>query len=252
MFCRNALRIPLSSPVSPLPCRPPRIPSRYLTPPAVRILCSASSPDRGLSAVCVARSLTGRTDVSAFYVLGIASTSYVSFSCEYHSPQRSHFGSNQPTYLHQHPVRRSMAELTAAEFEEIYGDIVRSEYSDVIRERALSNVLAAREPPVIVPEGVLRVWLRKFKSVDAVTMTSIQDLQDKYGDVVRRLLTGHDTPYKLAKALRTTQSPSIIISSRMVGQWMQTFGKHKSQRMFASNGTYFPPKGVRTYFGILY
>ena len=158
----------------------------------------------------------------------------------------------KPTYYHQHPVRRSMACITAADFEEIYGDLVRSEYSDVIRERALSNVLVARETPVIVPHGVLRVWLRKYKSSGAVTVTSIQDLQDKYGDVVRVLLTVHDTPYKLAKALRTTQSPSIIISSRMVGQWMQTFGKHKNQRMIASNGTYFPPRGVRTYFGILY
>ena len=72
-----------------------------------------------------------------------------------------------------------MAELTAAQFEEIYGDLVRSEYPDVIPERTLSNVLVAREPPVIVPDGVLRVWLRKYKSSGAVTVTSIQELQDK-------------------------------------------------------------------------
>ena len=141
-----------------------------------------------------------------------------------------------------------MAGITAADFEEIYGGIVRSEYFDVIRERALSHVLAAREPPVIVPEGTLRVWLRKFKSADAVTVTSIQGLQDKYGDVVRRLLTGHDTLYKLAKALRTTQSPSIIISSCMVGQWIKTFGKHTSQRMFAYNGAVFSTQGCADVF----
>ena len=146
-----------------------------------------------------------------------------------------------------------MACITAADFEEIYGDLVRSEYFDVIREHALSNVLVAREPPVIVPDGVLRVWFRKYKSSGAVTVTSIQDLQDKYGDVVRVLLTVHDIPYKLAKALRATHSPSIIISDRMAGHWIKTFGKHKSQCMFASNGTLIPHvKGVRTYFGILY
>ena len=144
-----------------------------------------------------------------------------------------------------------MTELTAAQFEEIYGDLVRSEYPDVIRERALSNVLVAREPPVIVPDGVLRVWLRKHKS-GAVTVTSIQELQDKYGDVLRILLPVHNTPYKFAKAIRTTHSPSVIISDRMAGHWIKTFGKHKSQRMFASNGTLIRPKGVRTYFGILY
>ena len=84
-------------------------------------------------------------------------------------------------------------------------------------------------------------------------MTSIQELQDKYGDVLRVLLAVHDTPYKLAKALRTTHSPSIIISDRMAVHWIKTFGKHNSQRMFASNGTLIPHvKGVRTYFGILY
>ena len=154
-----------------------------------------------------------------------------------------------------------MAGITAAEFEEIYGVLTRSEYPEFTRERALSKVLARREPPVIVSDGVLRVWLKKYKTSDAVIVTSIQDLQDAYGDVVKALLTVHDTPYKLAKALRTTQAPPIIISTSMAGQWIKTFGKlHNSQRMFASNGTLIPPvkgvrthvKGVRTYFGILY
>ena len=158
----------------------------------------------------------------------------------------------QHTYLHLHFVPRSMAELTAAQFEQSYGDLVRSEYPDVIRERALSNVLVAREPPVIVPDGVLRVWLRKHKS-RGVTVSSIQELQEKYGDVLRVLLPAHNTAYKLAKALRTTQAPPVIISDRMVGLWIKTFGKYKSQRMLASNGTLIPHvKGVRTYFGILY
>lgn len=113
---------------------------------------------------------------------------------------------------------------------------------------------------MIVPDGVLRVWLKKYKPSDAVTVTSIQDLQDTYGDVVKDLVTDHGSPYKLAKALRTTQAPPIIISMSMAGQWIKTFGKlHNSQRMFASNGALIPHvkgvrthvKGVRTYFGIL-
>ena len=145
-----------------------------------------------------------------------------------------------------------MAGITAAEFEEIYGEITRTQYPDINRERALSNVLRAREPPVIVPDGVLRVWLRKHKS-RAVTVSSIQELQEKYGDVLRVLLPAHNIAYKLAEALRTTQAPPVIISDRMAGLWIKTFGKYKSQRMLASNGTLIPHvKGVRTYFGILY
>ena len=146
-----------------------------------------------------------------------------------------------------------MAGITAAEFEEIYGVLTRSEYPEFTRERALSKVLARREPPVIVSDGVLRVWLNKYKPTDAVTVTSIQDLQDMYGDVVKNLVTEHGSPYKLAKALRTTQAPPIIISISMAGQWIKTFGKLlKSQRMLAPNGTLIPHvKGVRTYFGIL-
>ena len=150
-----------------------------------------------------------------------------------------------------------MAGMTAAEFEDVYGELTRSEYPDIHRERALSNVLAAREPPVIVPDGVLRVWLKKYKTPDGYIVKSIEDLQEKYGDLVKGLHTEHDTPYKLAKALRTTQEPPVRITTSMAGQWITKYGKPNMQRMFAKNGSLIPdlrthPKGVRTYFGILY
>ena len=43
------------------------------------------------------------------------------------------------------------ARITAADFEEVYGTMTRSEYPEYIRERALSKVLSRREPPLSYP-----------------------------------------------------------------------------------------------------
>ena len=147
-----------------------------------------------------------------------------------------------------------MAGITAAEFEEVYGALARAEYPEYTRERALSKVLSRRQPPVIVPDGVLRVWLKRYKPSDAVTVSSIAALHAQYGELVKELVIDHGTPYQLCKALRTTQDPPILISDCMAKQWFKKYGKPlKHQRMFASNGTLVPHvKGVRTYFGIVY
>ena len=159
-----------------------------------------------------------------------------------------------------------MAGITAAEFEEVYGTLTRAEYPEYTRERALSKVLSRRDPAVIVPDGVLRVWLKKYKSPDSVTVPSIAVLQEEYGELVKELAHRYCTSYQLCKALRTTQIPSILISDCMAKEWFKKYGNVlqnqrfkkygkvlKDQRMLAPNGTLVPiVKGVRTYFGIVY
>jgi hypothetical protein len=146
---------------------------------------------------------------------------------------------------------QNIASITAAEFEKIYGALTRSEYGQYTRERALGNVLLQREPPIIVNEGVLRVWLQKYKH--SVIVSSMAALQEEYGDLVKELANHHRTPYKLVKALRTTQAPPIIINDRMAKQWFEQNGKSmKNQRVFLPNGTLAPRRGIRTYFGKLY
>ena len=69
--------------------------------------------------------------------------------------------------------------------------------------RALRAVLGQRQPPIDVSEGVLRQWLNtSMKPLDAITVSSTEDLQEKYGDVVKVLVREYATAYKLCKALR--------------------------------------------------
>jgi len=151
-------------------------------------------------------------------------------------------------------ARTPSVRITAADFEEVYGTMTRAEYPEYTRERALSNVLAQREPPVIVPDGVLRLWLQKYKSPVGIVVPSTAALPTEYGQLVKELAIDHRTPYQLRKALRTTQSPPIIINECMAKQWFKLNSKTmKNQRIFAPNGTLIPHvRGVRSYFGILY
>ena len=151
-------------------------------------------------------------------------------------------------------ARINTVRLTATDFEEMYGAMTRSKYPEYTRERALSKILSRREPPVIVPDGVLRVWLKKYKSPDAVIVSSMAALQAEYCELVKELAIDHRTPYQPCKALRATQSPPIIINECMAKQWFKmNCNTMKNQRMFAPNGTLIPHvRGVRSYFGILY
>ena len=151
-------------------------------------------------------------------------------------------------------ARSPNVRITAADFEEVYGAMTRSEYPEYSRERALSKVLTRKEPPIIVSDGVLRVWLAKYEASDAVIVSSMAALQAEYGDLMKELAIDHRTPYQLCKALRTTQALPISINERMAKQWFIMNGKiMNNQRMFASHGTLISHvKGVRSYFGILY
>ena len=48
--------------------------------------------------------------------------------------------------------------LTAVQFEAQYGDLVRREYAEHSTARTLRRALEERRPPVLVSEGVLKVW----------------------------------------------------------------------------------------------
>ena len=79
-----------------------------------------------------------------------------------------------------------MATITAAQFEKRYGSLVRAEYAEYTGYGALCTALAARQPAIDVPHGVLIQWLKRksIKPADAITVSSADDLQDKYGDLV--------------------------------------------------------------------
>ena len=145
-------------------CRPPRIPPPY----SIVDLCSGSMHPSLVSSYRMCRKTSYVR--KQWYCLCFTTRSWYSKnilcvnlygSIIRYNAAISALTNRRISTSPQHPVRRRMAGIIAAEFEEIYGELTRSEYSEFTRECALSKVLARREPPVIVPDGVLRVWLRK-------------------------------------------------------------------------------------------
>ena len=55
-----------------------------------------------------------------------------------------------------------MARGLAAVFEQRHGALVRKKYAKSITTRTLRNALRRRIPSIIVTDGVLKVWLRKY------------------------------------------------------------------------------------------
>ena len=118
-----------------------------------------------------------------------------------------------------------MATITANQFEKRYGAMCRAEYPEHTGEKALRTVLLQRQPPIDVPEGVLRQYLkRSIKPANAITVSSSDDLQEKYGDLVKGLVIVHATAYRLCQALRA-QSPAVYCSDGIAKQWIKKNGR---------------------------
>jgi hypothetical protein len=114
--------------------------------------------------------------------------------------------------------------ITALQFEKRYGAMCRGEYSEYSGCDALRTVLLKRQPPIDVPVGVLRLWLkRSVKPADAITVSSTKELQEKYGAVVKLLATEHATAYKLCQALRS-QTPAVYCSDGIAKEWIKKYG----------------------------
>ena len=81
-----------------------------------------------------------------------------------------------------------MASLIANQFEKRYGAMCRAEYPD-LGCRALLTALGARQPPIVVSKGALEQWMkrRNIKPANAITVSSANELQEKYGAVVTKI-----------------------------------------------------------------
>ena len=101
----------------------------------------------------------------------------------------------------------------------------RAEYPEHIGHGALRTVLLQRQPPIDVSPGVLRQWLNRksIKPADAITVSSADELQEKYGALVKRLVVVHATAYKLCAALRF-ESPAVYCSDGIAKQWLKKYG----------------------------
>ena len=121
-----------------------------------------------------------------------------------------------------------MAAITAPQFEKRYGSMCRAEYPD-LGSRTLCTALAARQPPIVVSRGVLEQWLKRksIKPADAITVSSVDELHEKYGALVKGLVVVHATAYKLCQALRS-QTPAVYCSDGIAKQCSRSTDQYLS------------------------
>ena len=75
----------------------------------------------------------------------------------------------------------------------------------------LAKALAERRGPSEVPVGVVKVWAESFYVPEgAAPVSSQEELDAKYGDVLAAMVGEHSTGYRLQKALREHDPPGYV------------------------------------------
>ena len=84
--------------------------------------------------------------------------------------------------------------------------------------------LGERQPPIVVSHGAAREFVkRRMKPADAITISIKEELQEKYGSLVKSLVVENATAYKLCQALRS-QAPPILCTDGIAKGWFKKYG----------------------------
>ena len=115
--------------------------------------------------------------------------------------------------------------LTAALFHELYGNLVSEHFAEYTTARTLRVALSQRKPPIIVTDGMLKIWFAKFRlPSDAVTVSSAEELHRRYGDILPALAVQNPTSYRLMRVLKA-RTPPLYVSDAVLKQWfLRYFG----------------------------
>ena len=113
--------------------------------------------------------------------------------------------------------------LTAKLFQERYGDIVSEHFSQYTTAYTLRVALSQRKPPIIVTDGMLKIWFAKFRlASDAVTVSSAEDLNTRYGDLLPALAAQNPSAYRLMRVLKE-QTPPLHVSEKVMRGWFSRY-----------------------------
>ena len=115
------------------------------------------------------------------------------------------------------------SKLTAAEFQQRYGDLVAQEYADYTTPRTLSKALEKRKPPIFVTDGVLRNWFANCRiPADAVKVSSALDLNEKCGTFLGALAANNSSAFLLGRALKT-RTPPVYATDGVLKEWFRRY-----------------------------
>ena len=109
--------------------------------------------------------------------------------------------------------------LTAALFHERYGSFVTEHFAQYTTARTLRIALSERKPPIIVTDGMLKIWFAKYRMPsDAVTVSSAEELHTKYGDILPALAVQNPSAYRLTRVLKA-RTPPLYVSEQILKFW---------------------------------
>ena len=105
--------------------------------------------------------------------------------------------------------------LTAALFHERYGEFVSEHFAQHTTAYTLRIALSQRKPPIIVTDGMLKIWFAKFHlPSDAVTVSSAEELHTKSALAVQ-----NPSAYRLTRVLKA-RTPPLYVSDAVLKQWL--------------------------------
>ena len=117
----------------------------------------------------------------------------------------------------------------ADDFEKKYGRLVRENYVEAGTAYKLDKALRAHKPAICMTQGILKQWFLKYgpaapsagePAIDAISISSRADLEQKYGDVLHTMADEHPTAYRLCAALKK-MSPSVSDSAGIAKEWFK-------------------------------
>ena len=93
-------------------------------------------------------------------------------------------------------------------------------FAEYTTARTLRVALSQRKPPIIVTDGMLKIWFAKFRlPSDAVTVSSAEELHRRYGDLLPALAAQNPTAYRLTRVLKA-RTPPLYVSDAVLKQWL--------------------------------
>lgn len=121
--------------------------------------------------------------------------------------------------MRKRPARMRM---TAAELQRLHGGMLATAPYVDLKERRLVKALA--EQGILITDAVARMWASKYRTpVGAERMESADELEERYGEDARRLVSGDMTAYKLCVAFRR-RSPKVFLSDSVAKAWLAKYG----------------------------
>ena len=90
----------------------------------------------------------------------------------------------------------------------------------LITESHRRQALTKRNPPIRLNEGAAKHWWKHYRQGQSANgVTSAQELEDKYGAIVRRLAVENRTAHKLVSALKKLDTP-LHVTEGIAKQWL--------------------------------